>query len=323
MERGREGSRLSFKIVAFGEILWDLLPQGRTLGGAPFNFAYRVNSLGDTAFPVSRLGRDPLGREAWDLVTSFGIDPSCLQWDNAFPTGTVQVSFDADNNPDFLIVPSVAYDFIESTPALEQIAQSADCLCFGTLIQRSEVSRNSLRRLLQSAASSRKLLDVNLRKDCFTSETVTQSIEFADIVKLNDKEVVAVAEMLGLPALALPELAPEMARRCSLEAVVVTLGQKGVFAASREGQLVYVPGFRVPVVDSVGSGDAFSAGFVNRLLRGATLNEACVFGNLMGAVSATKRGGTAPISSDEITALSQQSQVERIIEPELAKFWKG
>lgn len=315
---------MSFKIVAFGEILWDLLPEGRTLGGAPFNFAYRVNSLGDTAYPVSRLGRDPLGREAWDLVTAFGIDPSCLQWDDSYPTGTVRVSFDADNNPDFVIVPSVAYDFIESTPQLEHIVTSADCLCFGTLIQRSDVSRNSLHRLLQNAASSRKLLDVNLRKDCFTPETVRQSIEAADIVKLNEKEAVAVGEMLGLPVLALSQLALEMARRCRLEAVVVTLGEKGVLAASPQGeQPVYVPGFRVPVVDSLGSGDSFSAGFVHRLLHGATLGEACVFGNLMGAVSATKRGATAPISRDEITELGRQSGGERIVQPELAKFWDG
>lgn len=314
---------MSFKIVAFGEILWDLLPEGRTLGGAPFNFAYRVNSLGDTALPVSRLGRDPLGREALDLATSFGIDPSCLQWDESFPTGTVEVSFDGANNPDYLIVPSVAYDFIESTPELDQIVRRADCLCFGTLIQRSEVSRRSLRRLLENAASARKLLDVNLRKDCFTPEIVRQSLEVAHVVKLNEKEVFAVAEMLGMRALALPELVPDMVTMFSLESVVVTLADRGVFAASREGELVYVPGFRVPVVDSLGSGDAFSAGFIHRLLGGATLREACVFGNLMGAAAATKRGGTAPISRDEIKAVEQQREEERNVEPGLARFWKG
>ncbi|RPJ80668.1 MAG: hypothetical protein EHM18_18145 [Acidobacteria bacterium] len=130
--------------------------------------------------------------------------------------------------------------------------------------------------------------------------------------------------MLGLPALPLPQLTLEMARSRRLEAVVVTLGGKGVLAASpQEEQPVYVPGFRVPVVDSLGSGDAFSAGFIHRLLRGATLGEACVFGNLMGAVSATKRGATASISRDEITELGRQSGVERIVEPELAKFREG
>ncbi len=312
---------MSFKIVAFGEILWDLLPEGRTLGGAPFNFAYRVNSLGDIAFPVSRLGRDHLGREAWDLVTSFGIDPSYLQWDDSFPTGTVRVSFDAANNPDFVIVPSVAYDFIESTPGLEQIVRSADCLCFGTLIQRSDVSRQALYRLLENAASCRRLLDINLRRNCFTAETVRQSIAAANILKLNEKEAVAVGEMLGLPQLALPELTLQMAKRAGLEAVVVTLAEKGVFAASREGDLVYVPGFRVTVVDSLGAGDAFSAGFIHQSLRGASLREACAFGNLLGAVTATKRGGTPSISTDEIACLEQDNNVERIVEPELAKFW--
>ncbi len=312
---------MSFKIVAFGEILWDLLPEGRTLGGAPFNFAYRVNSLGDIAFPVSRLGRDPLGREAWDLVTSFGIDPSYLQWDDSFPTGTVRVSFDAANNPDFVIVPSVAYDFIESTPELEQIVRSADCLCFGTLIQRSDVSRKALYRLLENAASCRRLLDINLRKDCFTAETVRQSIRAANILKLNEKEAVAVGEMLGLPQLALPELTLQMARKAALEAVVVTLAEKGVFAASREGDLVYVPGFRVTVVDSLGAGDAFSAGFIHQSLRGASLQEACAFGNLLGAVTATKRGGTPSISKEEIACLEQDKKLERIVAPELAEFW--
>jgi len=319
-----EVSSLSFKIIAFGEILWDLLPTGRTLGGAPFNFAYRVNSLGDTAFPVSRLGRDSLGQEAWDLVASFGIDPSCLQWDDSFPTGTVPVSFDVNNNPDFLIVPSVAYDFIQSTPELEQLVRSADCLCFGTLIQRSEVSRGSLHRLLEIPGSYRKFLDVNLRKDCFTPEIVRQSIEAADIVKLNEKEAFAVAQMLGLPALGLPELVPAMAKRCSLDSVVVTLADKGVCAATRQGeQLVYVPGFRVPVVDSLGSGDAFSAGFIHKLLRGSSLGEACVFGNLLGAVAATKRGGTGAILKEDLDRVAEQTEAERIVDPELAKFWRG
>jgi len=316
-------AKLAFRIVAFGEILWDLLPQGRTLGGAQFNFAYRANSLGDTALPVSRLGRDPLGREALDLVKGFGLDPSWLQWADSFPTGTVEVSFDAENNPDYVIVPSVAYDFIQSTPELEQMVASADCLCFGTLIQRSEVSRNTLQRLLQSAASSRKLLDVNLRKKCFTPETVRQSIEAADIVKLNEKEAVAVGEMLGLPALALPELAVEMVRSCSLESVVVTLGEKGAFAASREGERVYAPGFRVRVVDTLGSGDAFTAGFIHRLLRGGSLADACAFGNLMGTATATKRGGTAPISNDETARLEKRGEVVRIIDPELTKYWQA
>jgi len=316
----QEGSRLAYKIVAFGEILWDLLPQGRTLGGAPFNFAYRVNSLGDVAYPVSRLGRDELGDEAWNLVESFGIDTSCLQRDGSSPTGTVQVFFDAENSPDYYIVPAVAYDFIESTPGLEQVVSTADCLCFGTLIQRSETSRRTLRRLLAKAGSALKLLDINLRKDCYTPETVRQSLEAADVVKLNEKEAPLVAEMMQLPVRSLPELAPELVRRWALDSVVITLGEKGAFAASSKGALVYVPGFRVQVVDTLGSGDAFSAGFIHRLLRGSSLREACLLGNSLGALAATRRGGTAVVSNEEIRRFGEQGQAERIVDPDLVRF---
>ncbi len=311
---------MAYKVVAFGEILWDLLPQGRTLGGAPFNFAYRVNSLGDVAYPVSRLGRDTLGREASRLVDSFGIDTSCLQWDDSLPTGTVQVFFDPQNSPDYFIVPSVAYDFIESTPELEQVVSTADCLCFGTLIQRSETSRRSLQRLLPKADSALKLLDVNLRKDCYTPETVRQSLEAADVVKLNDKEAPLVGEMMQLAPRPLPELARELVRHWSLDSVVVTLGEKGALAASSKGEVVYVPGFRIQVVDSVGSGDAFSAGFIHRLLRGSSLREACLLGNILGALAATRRGGTEPVSNEETRRLEEQRQAERIVDPELMEF---
>lgn len=313
---------MAYKVAAFGEILWDLLPNGRTLGGAPFNFAYRVNSLGDLAYPVSRLGRDELGQEAWRLVESFGIDTSFLQWDDRFPTGTVQVFFDADNNPDYFIVPSVAYDFIEGSPRLDALASTADCLCFGTLIQRSEKSRGSLRRLLEKAGSALKLLDINLRKDCHTAQTVRQSLEAADVVKLNEKEAPLVAEMMGLPVLPLPQLAPELVRGWSLKCLIVTLGDKGAFAAS-QGELVYVPGYRVSVVDTLGSGDAFTAGFIHRFLRGADLADACRFGNLLGALAATKRGGTEPFSQEEMSRVREQGEAERIVDPDLAKFAQG
>ncbi len=313
---------MAYKVVAFGEVLWDLLPSSRTLGGAPFNFAYRVNSLGDVAHPVSRLGRDELGREAWRLVESFGIDTSFLQWDDSLPTGTVNVFFDAHNNPDYFIVPSVAYDFIQVTSRLEEVASTADSLCFGTLIQRSETSRASLRRLIDKADSALKLLDVNLRKDCYTPDTVGQSLEVADVVKLNDKEAPLVAEMMGLRARPLPDLAPELVRGWSLKCLVVTLGDKGAFAASSEGELVYVPGYRVAVVDTLGAGDAFTAGFIHQLLRGSSLGESCRFGNLLGALAATKRGGTEPFSSEELSKVRDQRATERIVDPELTQFIK-
>ena len=124
-------------VLAFGELLWDLLPDGMTLGGAPFNFAYRVNCLGDRGLIVSRLGRDDLGRQAVDKIVALGMAATFVQWDRRHPTGTVQVSFDPQGRPDYVIVPDVAYDRVEVSPGLLAAAREADCICFGTLSQRS------------------------------------------------------------------------------------------------------------------------------------------------------------------------------------------
>ena len=137
---------MSRTIVAYGEILWDLLPSGAVLGGAPFNFVYRVNSLGHRGVMVSRLGRDDLGNRTFGIVKELGLETSYIQWDSEHPTGTVEVRFDEKKNPDYRIVPAVAYDFIEVTESLQDLAAGAECLCYGTLIQRRQDSRNTLYR---------------------------------------------------------------------------------------------------------------------------------------------------------------------------------
>jgi len=134
------------------------------LGGAPFNFAYRANSLGDTGLMISRLGRDELGNKACDQIVQLGLDTRFIQWDDQFPTGTVQVSFDEQNNPDYFMTPEVAYDQIEPTEELLEAASAADCLCFGTLSQRAGTSRKTIEQLLENANRSIKFLDINLHK---------------------------------------------------------------------------------------------------------------------------------------------------------------
>ena len=306
-------------IVAFGELLWDILPSCTVLGGAPFNFVYRVNSLGDTGLMVSRLGRDELGQKAFDQVTQLGLDTTYIQWDEHLPTGTVQVSFDEDNNPDFVIIPKVAYDQIELTDTLVDAASTADCLCFGTLSQRSEKSRKTIEQLLERAGESLKFLDINLRKDCYNLETVSFSLQKADILKLNEDEAHQLGRMLGVSHQNIPEFCEEMLSRWSLEHCVVTLGEKGVFAMTAGGEQVYVPGHRVKVADSIGSGDAFSAGFVNQILRGTSTNQAARFGNVLGALVATKEGATSPVTLDEINLFRNQ-KFERNIYPDLEEF---
>ena len=287
-------------IVAFGEVLWDLLPSCTVLGGAPFNFTYRADSLGDGGLMVSRLGSDDLGRRAYERIVELGLDTTHIQWDHEFPTGTVQVSFDEHNNPDYVIIPNVAYDQVEIDKALVETAAKADCLCFGTLAQRSETSRRTLRELIKHAVSSLKLLDINLRKDCYTLESVRFSLEHADVLKLNEDEAHRLEKMLDITCSGLDDFCRRILDHWSLKYCVVTLAEKGALAVSVQGDSVYVPGYKVDLIDSLGSGDAFSAGFVHKILRGKSAVEACEFGNVLGALVATQEGATAPLTEESI-----------------------
>src|SRR5881394_3465115 len=287
-------------ILSFGETLWDLLPSGPVLGGAPFNFAFRANALGDRGFVVSRLGRDAYGRKALHQMSALGMDASYVQGDDHRPTGTVQVALDEKRNPEFFIVPDVAYDFIEVTREALELAAAADCFCFGTLAQRAPGSRLTLYRLLDESSKSVKFLDINLRKDCYSFQSITESLKRANILKMNLQEAHYLAELFEISLGALPDFCAEIMEDWSLSCCLVTLGQHGAFAASENGDRAYVPGLEISVVDSCGSGDAFAAGFIHEYLRRKPLADGCRFGNLLGAMVAARRGGTAPISPAEI-----------------------
>lgn len=305
-------------VTAFGEVLWDLLPSGAVLGGAPLNFAYRVHSLGDTALMVSRIGRDDLGRQAHEAVAELGLGTSLLQWDDEAPTGTVQVSFDARNNPDYVIVPDVAYDRIALTEALARSVEGVDCLCFGTLAQRAPISRATLTVLLERAAGTLRLLDINLRKDCYDEDSVLFSLKEASVLKCNEDEVHALGEMLRIRHEPIATFCEAVVQRYALRYCLVTLGERGAFGLSDRDERAYVPGYRVDVADSLGAGDAFTAGFVHKVLRGAALTEAIAFGNVLGAIVATQTGATTPIAPGGIEAFLRQDVPQRF-HPEFGK----
>ena len=309
-------------VMAFGEVLWDILPSCVILGGAPFNFAYRINSLGDTARIVSRLGRDDLGRKAFDKIVSLGLDTTLLQWDDDAPTGTVQVSFDAQNHPDYVIVPNVAYDRIGFTPALGEAAERADCLCFGTLAQRASPSRAALRILVERARKAVLFLDINLRNACYDQDSVTFSFQHAHVLKLNEDEVHVLGEMLGIHHGTIIEFCETILERWAPRLCLITLGSKGAFGMAVGGEKTYVPGYKIRVQDSVGSGDAFSAGFMHKFLSGASLDEAVAFGNVLGAIVATQAGATTPIAQSDIDEFLNR-RLERNMRPEFEKYWPG
>ncbi|MFW6154707.1 MAG: carbohydrate kinase family protein, partial [Planctomycetota bacterium] len=244
---------------------------------------------------------------------------ACVQWDDERPTGTVIVSLDDAGQPDYVIVPDVAYDRIEATEPILAEAARADCVCFGTLVQRTAGARATLRTILDAAPATAKLLDINLRKDCYTGDSITASLEQATILKLNDTEAATLADLFDLPDRSIPAFCAEMIGRWNLTHCVVTLGERGAFADGAETDPVYDPGFHVAMVDPLGSGDAFVAAFLCRLLRGEPL-EACLHhGNVLGAMVATQAGGTEPIDPEALAAFDLL-HTERLIEPSLTSF---
>jgi fructokinase len=306
-------------VLSFGETLWDLLPSGPKLGGAPFNLAYRIQTLGDRGVIVTRLGRDDYGWAAYDQMHALGLERSFVQWDNHCPTGTVEVKVDEQGNPDFTIRPHVAYDFIELTYDVLELAAAADCLCFGTLSQRAPTSRRTLQRLRELAGRQVRFLDLNLRRDCHTPEIVREAIQAANVLKLNAPEAAYLAEFLGRPGNPLPDFCRALLERWPLACCVVTLGERGAFAASADGAQVYVPGYEVEVVDTCGSGDAFSAAFLHEYLRGQALGPCCQLGNALGALVAQQSGATASVRPDELEKFLA-SPGPRIVESGLQSF---
>ena len=291
---------MSFSIVSYGETLWDLLPSGPVLGGAPFNLAYRVNTLGNRGTIITRLGKDENGEKAWTAIETLGMNTGTVQWDDEHPTGTVEISLDENREPDYFIVPEVAYDFIEYTDAISRVTAGADCICFGTLVQRAEKSRETLEKLFSDFNGRYRVLDINLRKICYTEENVLSSLKNADILKLNEPEITEIAQFLSINPGTVPETAHFLLEEGDVETVVVTLGEKGAFALSTSVAGVYWPGYRIDLVDPCGSGDAFTAAFLNVLFKGKTLAEAVRHGNALGALVATQEGATGSISETEI-----------------------
>jgi fructokinase len=288
-------------VIALGEILWDILPSEKLLGGAPANFCHRLRQLGIDARMVSRVGTDLLGDELLAGLATLDFDLSLVQRDPAHPTGTVNVTLSSDGDPTFTINNGVAYDYLEPTRDLMSAAASASLICFGTLVQRSEQTRTTLYAILDAAQQAIKLLDINLRRNCYSSDTVRESLKRADILKLNIAEVGILSEMLGIPERTPEGFSARIIEHFQIDTVLVTLGARGVYARRVNGESCTVPGVAITVVDTIGSGDSFTAGFVCKRLLSAPLEECCHFGNLIGALNATKKGGMPDISPAEVT----------------------
>lgn len=259
-------------IVGLGEILWDLLPGGKVLGGAPANFAYQISQFGFEGYAVSAIGKDALGDEIIESLSSKSLNHKIERVD--FPTGTVQVTLDGKGIPQYEICENVAWDNIPFTPEIEDLARKASTVCFGSLAQRSEVSHKTILRFLELLPEDAlKVFDINLRQHFYSKEIIDNSLKHSNILKINDDEVVIVAELYGWNGLKEADICRKLVEMYHLKLVILTKGTNGSYVIT-SGEDFFRPTPKVTVADTVGAGDAFTAGFVASLLRGKTIPEA-------------------------------------------------
>lgn len=281
-----------FTTVGLGELLWDILPNGRQLGGAPANFAYMTSLLGDDGIVASRIGADNLGDEALRRLESLGVNTSFIQRDATYRTGVANVSVDAKGQPSFQIAQPVAWDYFEWTPAWQSLAQKADAVCFGSLAQRSPQSREATRSFLQAIRpSAARVFDVNLRQSFYSRAILVDSAKSANIIKLNHEELPAVVRLLGFPFQDETSAAQWLLSTFRLRLVCVTRGAAGSLLVAERAVHEH-PGFPVQVADTVGSGDAFTAALVYHFLRGHALSAMNEAANRMGSWVASQTGAT-------------------------------
>lgn len=278
------------KVVGLGEVLWDLLPDRTCLGGAPANFAYITSLMGDQGIVASRVGEDSRGLEALRRLEELRLNIDHVQTDRDHPTGTVRVELDRKGVACFDIAHPVAWDFLAWDEDWEELAQTADAVCFGSLAQRSHESRTTIRQFLNATAKSTlKIFDVNLRQSFYSHEVLAESMKLADIVKVNDEELPKIMSLAKLAHEDELSSAERLLHDFDLKVVCITRGGRGSLLVRSDASSEH-PGFKVHVADTVGSGDAFTAGLVHEFLHGASLDLMNEVANLVGAWVASEVG---------------------------------
>ncbi len=287
-------------VVGMGEALWDVLPEGKKIGGAPANFAYHVSQFGLPSCVVSAVGDDALGTEIVENLTSKGLNQ--LVETVPYPTGTVQVEIDQAGIPQYDIKENVAWDNIPYTARLEQLAERTKAVCFGSLAQRNVVSRNTINRFLDAmpqTPDSLVVFDVNLRQGFYNKEILCNSMKRCNILKINDEELVTISRMFGYPGIDLQDKCWILLGKYNLKMLILTCGINGSYVFT-PGKVSFQPTPKVEVADTVGAGDSFTAAFIASILKGKTVAEAHSQAVRTSAFVCT-RPGAMPILPPDIT----------------------
>lgn len=287
-------------IVGMGEALWDVLPEGKKIGGAPANFAYHVSQFGLPSCVVSAIGDDKLGAEIIENFNAKGLQQ--LIETVPYPTGTVQVEIDQAGIPQYEIKENVAWDNIPYTARLENLAQRTRAVCFGSLAQRSVVSRTTINRFLDAMPHDNDPLvvfDVNLRQGFYNKDILCNSMKRCNILKINDEELVVVSRMFGYPGIDLQDKCWILLGKYNLKMLILTCGINGSYVFT-PGNVSYQPTPRVEVADTVGAGDSFTAAFIASILKGKSVQEAHQKAVATSAFVCTQQGAM-PVLPAELT----------------------
>lgn len=288
-------------VVGMGEALWDVLPEGKKIGGAPANFAYHVSQFGLPSCVVSAIGDDALGKEIIENFTSKGLDQ--LIAEVPYPTGTVQVEIDQTGIPLYDIKENVAWDNIPYTEHLDALAKRTKAVCFGSLAQRNVVSRETINHFLDTMPKdddSLIVFDVNLRQGFYNKEILCKSMQNCNILKINDEELITVSRMFGYPGIDLQDKCWILLGKYNLKMLILTCGINGSYVFT-PGNVSFQPTPKVEVADTVGAGDSLTAAFIASILKGKSVTEAHTIAVKTSAFVCTQKGAM-PILPPEYTA---------------------
>jgi fructokinase len=296
------------RVVCYGEVLWDILPKGSKLGGAPMNVAYHLKTLGESPVLVTRVGLDAHGKDLLGLMANYGIGTDFFQIDGTQPTGKVYARFNDEQEMSYDIVFPSAWDFIHWEETLTPLVQKAEYFVYGSLTSRSATSRDTLYRLLEAATT--KVLDINLRPPHFNRAGLQYLLQHSDVLKMNSSELDLLSDWFGKGYSGADRIS-YLQESFDIQTIIVTLGAEGALLLDK-GRFSQCGGFKVQVQDTIGSGDAFLAGFLHQMQTGASAQQALVFASALGALIASYAGGCPRYQRSEITALIHSDSTTNI-----------